>query len=61
MKTIALPSLGTRQPTMLSLSVMTNKEIRKIQFGGWNKKRYKQIRKVLKVREEKELGIRIFK
>jgi hypothetical protein len=38
---------------------MTHKEVHKIQFGGWNKKRYKEIRKQLKVREEKELGIRL--
>lgn len=61
MKTRGLPSLGTIPPTMLSQSVMTNKEIRKIQFGGYNKKKYKQIRKLLKVREEKELSIKFRK
>ena len=40
---------------------MKHKEIKKIQFGGWNKKKYKQIRKLLKVREEKELGIKFLK
>jgi len=61
MKTRGLPSLGTIPPTRFSQSVMTNKEIRKIQFGGWNKKTYRQIRKTLKVREEKELSIKFRK
>jgi hypothetical protein len=38
---------------------MKNKEVKKIQFGGWTKRRYKEIRKLLKVREEKELNIKI--
>jgi hypothetical protein len=51
MKTIELLSLGTTQPTSAYHSVvMKNKDVRKIQFGGWNKRRYKEIRrKILKM------------
>lgn len=38
---------------------MTNKQVRKKQFGGYTKRRYKEIRKVLKVIEEKELEIKL--
>jgi hypothetical protein len=44
---------------MFPTSEMTNKETKKIQFGSWTKKRYKEIRKRLKVREEKELNIKL--
>jgi hypothetical protein len=59
MKTNGLPSHGTILPTMFCQCVMTNKEAKKIQFGGWNKRRYKEIRKLLKVREEKDLNIKL--
>ncbi len=31
---------------------MKNKEIRKIQFGGWNKRRYKEIRGLIKKKDK---------
>ena len=46
-------------PLSSAIAYMTNKEVRKVQFGRYNKKRYKEIRKKLKVREEKELNIKI--
>lgn len=35
---------------------MKNKEIRKIQFGGWSKRDYKEIREKIKRRDKKEYG-----
>ena len=34
-------------PTMLFHGEMKNKYIRKIQFGGWTKRRYKEIRRII--------------
>lgn len=39
--------------------VMNNKAIRKIQFGGWIKRHYREIRRIVKRRIEKELGIKL--
>ncbi len=38
---------------------MKNKEIKKIQFGGWNKREYKEIRRLVKGKIEKELDIKL--
>lgn len=38
---------------------MNNKYTKKVQFGGWNNKSYRQIRKNIKVRVEKELKIKL--
>lgn len=46
-------------PLSSAIAYMTNKQVKKIQFGGWNKKRYREIRKLLKVIEEKELNIKL--
>jgi len=55
MQTIELPSPGTTQPTMFCHGVaMKNKEIRKIQFGGWSKRDYRFIRRDIERRDKKE-------
>lgn len=36
---------------------MKNKEIKKIQFGGWNKMNWKELRKEIKRRDVKDLEI----
>ena len=61
MQTMALLSPSTRQPTMLIHGVMKNKQVRKVMLGGYTHKKYKYVRKLLKVMEEKELGIRFKK
>jgi len=38
---------------------MKNKTIKKIQFGGWTRRRYKEIRKVVKKTIEKEERINL--
>lgn len=38
---------------------MNNNETKKIQFGGYTKRKYKEIRKRLKVRIEKDLHIKL--
>ncbi len=45
-----LASPATIQPTSASHGEMTNKEERKIQFGGWNKTDYRMIRSKLRRR-----------
>jgi hypothetical protein len=38
---------------------MKNKTVKKIQFGGWTKRRYKEIRRVVKTKIEKEEKIKL--
>lgn len=61
MKTRRLPPLGTISPNMFCRSVMKNKEIKKIQFGGWKKQNYKfirqKIKRIIKKDIENEMGI----
>lgn len=47
------------QPTMSFHGEMNNKTIRKIQFGGYTKRSYKEIRRTVKRRIEKELNIKL--
>lgn len=57
-----LASPATTQPTMFNHGVtMKNKEIKKIQFGGYVKQDYKFIRSKLRRLEEKELKIKFKK
>ena len=48
-----------RVPTMSFNGEMKNKEIKKVQFGGWTKRSFKEIRRNIKRRIEKELGIKL--
>ena len=59
-KTRWLGSPPTTTPTMQGHGVtMNNKEVRKIQFGSYCKKNYREIRKKIKIRIEKDTGVRL--
>ena len=59
-KTRWLGSPPTTTPTMQGYGEnMKNKEIRKIQFGRYCKNDYRTIRRKIKVRVEKEIGMRL--
>ena len=59
MKINGLPSLGTILPSMFDQSVMNNKYIKKMRFGGYIIRTHREVRRKVKVALSKELKIKL--
>jgi hypothetical protein len=57
MKTNGLASSATTLPTYSYHDVMTNKEIKKIQLGGWSGRKYKEVRRKIERMIKEEWGL----